>query len=68
MDKVIELRASTPSSGKLTPNRTSPGSQTLPGAGPRQLVMHPSGTFAYLINELNSTMTAYRLRREDAAC
>ena len=31
-----------------------------PGAGPRQLVMHPKGGFAYLINELNSTMTAYR--------
>ena len=31
-----------------------------PGAGPRQLVMHPNGKFAYLINELNSTMTAYR--------
>lgn len=33
---------------------------TLPGAGPRQVVMHPNNTHAYLINELNSTMTAYR--------
>jgi len=30
-----------------------------PGAGPRQVVMHPRGGFAYLINELDSTMTAY---------
>jgi 6-phosphogluconolactonase len=31
-----------------------------PGAGPRQLAMHPKGGFAYLINELDSTMTAFR--------
>ena len=30
-----------------------------PGAGPRQVVMHPKGGYAYLINELDSTMTAY---------
>jgi 6-phosphogluconolactonase len=34
--------------------------ETAPGAGPRQLVMHPQGPYAYLINELDSTMTAYR--------
>ncbi len=33
--------------------------RTEPGAGPRQVVMHPSKNYAYLINELNSTMTAY---------
>jgi 6-phosphogluconolactonase len=31
-----------------------------PGAGPRQVAVHPKGHFAYMINELNSTMTAYR--------
>ena len=31
-----------------------------PGAGPRQVAFHPKGQFAYLINELNSTITAYR--------
>ncbi len=30
------------------------------GAGPRQVAFHPQGQFAYLINELNSTITAYR--------
>jgi len=30
-----------------------------PGAGPRHLVFHPQGRFAYAINELDSTMTAY---------
>ncbi|WP_299703338.1 lactonase family protein [uncultured Pontibacter sp.] len=29
-----------------------------PGAGPRHMVFHPSGRFAYVINELNSTMTS----------
>ena len=29
-----------------------------PGAGPRHLVFHPDGKHAYLINELNSTVTA----------
>jgi 6-phosphogluconolactonase len=45
--------------GKLTANPNQPAVKVKPGAGPRQLVMHPNGRFAYLINELNSTMTAY---------
>ena len=31
------------------------------GAGPRSLEYHPSGKFAYLINELNSTVTVLRV-------
>lgn len=30
------------------------------GAGPRHLTFHPNGQYAYLINELNSTLTVYR--------
>jgi 6-phosphogluconolactonase len=45
--------------GVLTPNPHQPSVKTKPGAGPRQLALHPNGRFAYLINELNSTMTAY---------
>ncbi|MGG6313763.1 lactonase family protein [Paenibacillus macerans] len=30
-----------------------------PGAGPRHFVIHPSQRFAYGMNELNNTMTAY---------
>jgi 6-phosphogluconolactonase len=29
------------------------------GAGPRHLAFHPSGKFVYVINELNSTVTAF---------
>ena len=46
--------------GQLTPNPHQPFVAVAPGAGPRQLVMRPDGRFAYLINELNSSMTAYR--------
>jgi 6-phosphogluconolactonase len=31
-----------------------------PGAGPRHLALHPSGTFLYVINELHSTVTGLR--------
>jgi len=45
--------------GKLKPN-DEPWVEVSAGAGPRQLVMHPRGGYAYLINELDSTMTAFR--------
>lgn len=32
---------------------------TAPGAGPRHFAFHPSGKFAYVINELDSTITAF---------
>lgn len=31
-----------------------------PGAGPRHLTFHPDGEFAYLVNELNGTVVAFR--------
>jgi 6-phosphogluconolactonase len=48
-----------PDAGKITPNKNQPFIRMAPGAGPRQLVMHPNGKLAFLINELNSTMTSY---------
>jgi len=45
--------------GKLSP--ASPHwAQLTPGAGPRHFVFHPNGKFTYVINELNSTITAFR--------
>ncbi len=32
---------------------------TAPGAGPRHLAFHPNGRWAYVINELNGTVTHY---------
>lgn len=35
-----------------------PFAQVAPGSGPRHFTFHPTGRFAYVINELNSTITA----------
>lgn len=43
--------------GQLKPN-DPPTVPTVAGAGPRHLAFHPSGRFAYLINELDSTLTS----------
>ncbi|TJZ57511.1 lactonase family protein [Streptomyces piniterrae] len=51
-DTVYSYRLD-PSAGKLTPVSYA----TLrPGAGPRHLTFHPSGTFAYLANEVDNTV------------
>jgi 6-phosphogluconolactonase len=42
--------------GKLTPLPT-PAFVAKPGTGPRHLAFHPNGRWAYLENELNSTIT-----------
>jgi len=56
-DRVMRFRFDS-TLGKLT--ATSPASvSTLPGAGPRHMTFHPNGRFAYVINELNSTINAY---------
>ena len=57
LDKVMIYKFD-PRAGKLTPNE--PAFTALkPGAGPRHMVFHSSGTFAYVINELDSTVTAF---------
>jgi 6-phosphogluconolactonase len=45
-----------PTTAKLTPNDT-PFYQAKPGSGPRHTAFHPSGRWAYSINELDSTIT-----------
>ena len=44
--------------GRLKPN-VPPQATAAPGAGPRHLDFHPNGRFAYVINELDLTMTAF---------
>jgi len=46
------------SKGKLTPN-DPPFAKVGPGAGPRHLAFHPNGRFAYVIDELDSTVTTF---------
>jgi 6-phosphogluconolactonase len=57
LDKVMIYRFDA-KTGKLTPN-TQAFAQTKAGAGPRHFDIHPSGKFAYVINELDSTLTAF---------
>jgi len=49
--------------GKLTPN-DQPWVRTELGAGPRHFTFHPNERFAYVINELNSTIIAFTYERE----
>lgn len=43
---------------KLTPN-APPHVLATAGAGPRHLAFHPNGRFAYLVNELDLTLSSY---------
>jgi 6-phosphogluconolactonase len=56
LDRVMVYQPD-PEKGKLVPQ---PGRslKVAPGAGPRHLDFHPNGRYAYLINELNGTLTA----------
>ncbi len=45
--------------GLITPNPQMPAARVTPGAGPRHFAFHPQGKFGYVINELNSTVTAF---------
>ena len=44
--------------GSLAPNNP-PYAKLDPGAGPRHLAFHPNGKFAYVVNELQSSITAF---------
>ena len=57
LDKTLIYRFNV-ESGRLEPSE-EPWVALKPGAGPRHLVFHPNGQYAYLINELDSTTTAY---------
>ena len=58
LDKVLSYRFDA-THGTLTPN-DPPGVAVEPGAGPRHLAWHPSGRYGYVINEMASTITAFR--------
>jgi 6-phosphogluconolactonase len=46
--------------GQLNPNPDQQFLSTIPGAGPRHLVIHPSGVSVYVVNELNGTLISCR--------
>ncbi len=55
-DKVFVYRLDA-AAGRLIAH-DPPAVALAPGAGPRHLAFHPNGQFAYVINELDSTVTA----------
>jgi 6-phosphogluconolactonase len=57
IDRVMVYRLDT-GQGRLVPHDV-PWVQARPGAGPRHMTFSPDGRFAYLINEIDTTITAF---------
>lgn len=57
LDRIMSYRFDA-GKGTSVPNRPA-FTATKPGAGPRHLVFAPNGRQAYVINEINSTITLY---------
>jgi 6-phosphogluconolactonase len=57
LDKIMVYKFDV-TRGKLRPH-DEPWVQLSAGAGPRHFTFHPNGRYAYVINELNSTVTAF---------
>jgi 6-phosphogluconolactonase len=56
-DKILIFRFNQ-RQGKLIPGKV-PWVRAKAGAGPRHLTFHPAGKFAYVLNELHATVTAF---------
>ena len=63
LDRIFSFRFD---AGRLTPAPT-PFVTTREGAGPRHLAFHPGRPLVYVVNELDSTVTTYRLDPATAA-
>lgn len=57
LDKILVFKFDA-SAGSLTPN-DPPFASIKPGSGPRHIVFHPNGRFAYLINEMAATVDVF---------
>jgi 6-phosphogluconolactonase len=57
LDKVLVYRLDA-AAGKLVSN-DPPSVSLKPGSGPRHLAFHPNGRFAYVINEMGNTLSAF---------
>jgi len=58
LDKIMVYRLDS-AKAALAPN-APPFAAAPPGSGPRHLAFHPGGKFAYVINEMLCTLTAFR--------
>ena len=57
LDKLLVYRFD-PAAGTITPNEP-PFAQLAPRSGPRHFTFHPNGKYAYAINEISCTLTAF---------
>lgn len=57
LDKILIYKLN-PDKATLTPNDPA-FARVKPGSGPRHFAFHPGGKFAYVINEIASTVTAF---------
>ncbi len=57
LDKVMIYHLD-PDSGQLTTNEI-PWAEVKPGSGPRHIGFHPDGKYAYVVNEMGGTVTAF---------
>lgn len=57
LDKILIYKFD-PATSTLTPN-DPPAGVVAPGSGPRHFAFHPTGKFAYVCNEMLSTITAF---------
>ena len=57
LDKLLVYRFD-PQKGTLSPN-DPPYGRVKPGSGPRHFALHPNGRWAYVINEMGNTITAF---------
>ncbi len=62
LDQVLVYRFGG-ADGSLAPH-DPPFARVMPGAGPRHFAFHPTSSYAYVINELGNTVTAFRYNAE----
>jgi 6-phosphogluconolactonase len=60
IDKVM-IYAFDETTGKLTA-ASQPFAESVPGSGPRHICFHPSNKYAYLMQELSGTVTAFKYK------
>lgn len=65
LDKVLIYRLDS-SKGTLSPN-DPPAGVVPPGSGPRHFAFHPNGRYAYVINEISSTVTGFAFDSKSGA-
>ncbi len=60
LDKVLAFELDT-ATAKLSPWQAQPAVSLAPGCGPRHIAVHPRAPLAFVINEMGSTLTSFRI-------